>query len=660
MAIVDMSKVNIYGYKSSRKEVLEYLQQFGILEVCDVSIPEMYEKADMSRQISQFSGQMNTLKTAIEILDKYSPVKVPFYADKTLVSRDFAMNIRRNDGQITKKAAQIIELTRNIEEKNTLIQKNNMTLLSLNTWLDFDLPQNFHGTRSSVCITGALQGEYDLMRLEKLFINYCGFVPFIEILSASNQQTCFSIFAHKSDAESVENALKSMGYTKYLQAGGETPNEMFKMLKLENNLLIKNIEDDKSKIIDFAEKRLEIQALYDIVSVRKDKYSVINKLGLGKKTFILSGYVPKKEFDNLNSILTEQFGVYSEITELDAENGEEYPILFKNNAVVRPVETIVESFSMPSKTDVDPTAITAFFYYFYFGMMFSDAGYGLLVMIVCGFLGFFMKNVKPSLQNSMRMFFYCGISTTFWGILYGSFFGDAIGIISKGFFGGNAAFNPILFDPIKKPMELLILSIILGMMQILGGLVMKFITMAKNGDLAGAFFDAGLWIDILLGIGVFVSGMVFEIETVKYIGIGMILAGVGGRILFGGREQKNFILRLLMGIISLYDITGYLSDALSYSRLMALGLVTGAVASVTNTMGSLNGFGIGGAFMFFGVFIFGHSINFAINMLGAYIHTNRLQFVEFFGKFYEGGGRKFESFSMKSKYIKLDKYQEDK
>ena len=134
---------------------------------------------------------------------------------------------------------------------------------------------------------------------------------------------------------------------------------------------------------------------------------------------------------------------------------------------------------------------------------------------------------------------------------------------------------------------------------------------------------------------------------------GLAIAGAVIIVLMSGRDHKNPALRLALGAYDIYNITGWLSDVLSYSRLLALGLATGVIASVVNQMGSMLGKSVFGVILFIVVFIVGHAMNLAINLLGAYVHTNRLQFVEFFGKFYEGGGKPFEPFHAETKYVDI-------
>ena len=325
-----------------------------------------------------------------------------------------------------------------------------------------------------------------------------------------------------------------------------------------------------------------------------------------------------------------------------------FGVIIWNNGFSEPVEGITSDYSMPSASDIDPNPIMAIFYYWFFGMMFSDAGYGLLMMIVCGILGF-GNVIEKSKRRTYKMFFFCGVSTTFWGIMYGSFFGDMIDTIAKTFFNSPVRFKPVFLNPTDKPLELLIISVAFGMIHILTGLVIKFYVTWKKGERLDAVCDTGFWIIALVGICLF-AGSMAGIAVLKNIGIAMIAVGFGGLLVTGGRKNKNIIGKIFGGVLSLYDITSYVGDALSYSRLMALGLATGVIASVINVLGSLGGNSVIGVIAFVLISIFGHALNFAINCLGAYVHTNRLQYVEFYQKFYEGGGRKFKPLAMNTKY----------
>ena len=305
----------------------------------------------------------------------------------------------------------------------------------------------------------------------------------------------------------------------------------------------------------------------------------------------------------------------------------------------------------------------SFFYVFFFGMMLSDAAYGALVSIVCGILVLKFPRMSQGMKKSLKLFFYCGLSTLVWGILFGGYFGNIVDIVSEKFFGTTVTVPALWFVPLDDPMKLLVYSLLFGVIHLFTGLAIKGYLCLKDGKVMDFFCDVVLWFMLLIGLilmllpsDIFASiaqtTIVFPggLNTLAQV---MAAAGAIGIVLMSGRSNKNPALRIALGAYDLYNITGWLSDVLSYSRLLALGLATGVIASVINQMGSMLPNNVIGVIFFIIIFIFGHALNLAINLLGAYVHTNRLQFVEFFGKFYEGGGRPFQPFRENTKYAEV-------
>ena len=215
-------------------------------------------------------------------------------------------------------------------------------------------------------------------------------------------------------------------------------------------------------------------------------------------------------------------------------------------------------------------------------------------------------------------------------------------------FFGKTAEIPKLIDPLNQPMTVLILSCVLGAAHLFTGMGIKAYIMIKRGDKRGALFDVGFWYILLAGLP-----LLLVPEPWNTAGAVMAIAGALGLVLTQGRHRPKLAGKIISGVTSLYGITGYFSDVLSYSRILALGLATGVVASVVNIMGTMAGGGIAGAMLFAAVFVFGHLLNLGINALGAYVHSARLQYVEFFGKYYEGGGRKFDPLKIETKYVRV-------
>ena len=396
----------------------------------------------------------------------------------------------------------------------------------------------------------------------------------------------------------------------------------------------------------------------DYYAMRAEKYKVLSKLSQRNHVFVISGYVPKNLANDLSASLEHNYSVAVEV--LDAED--DAPILLKNAYVTEPVETVVKTFAMPRKGEIDPTSIMAFFYYVFFGLMLSDAAYGLIMVIGCGLALAKFKNMELGMKKSLRMFMYCGISTTFWGVMFGSYFGDAVAVVSSTFFGHEVTIPPVWFEPVNDPMRMLMFSFLLGIIHLFTGLGVKLYQCIKAKDYMSALTDCIFWymlvgggIVYLFHVDMFLSmaGLSTKLPTV-WANVAAIIAAAGalGIILLSARSGSAGK-RLAKGAYALYGVTSWLSDILSYSRLLALGLATGVIATVFNKMGSMFGGGIIGAIIFILVFAVGHTLNIGVNLLGAYVHTNRLQFVEFFGKFYEGGGREFKPFAANTKYYKF-------
>ena len=315
-----------------------------------------------------------------------------------------------------------------------------------------------------------------------------------------------------------------------------------------------------------------------------------------------------------------------------------------------PFEAITEMYSLPDYRGVDPTKYFALFYAMFFGIMLSDAGYGIVIAAAC-FILLRKFALEGMTYRMIKMFFYCGLSTVFWGALFGGWFGDFFQVAAKTVFHKEITINPIWFNPIDDPTRLLIWSLIFGVIHLFLGMGIKAGMLIKRGQWKDAVFDIFSWYMVITGGAMWLAGGSISQAIVKP---GMYLAIVGAVILLltGGRNNKG-IGKVTGGLSALYSITSYISDILSYSRLLALGLATGVIATVVNTMGSLAGGGVFGTIVLLVVFVIGHTFNLAINALGAFVHSSRLQYIEFFGKFYEDGGDEFDPLRKNTKYIRI-------
>jgi V/A-type H+-transporting ATPase subunit I len=310
------------------------------------------------------------------------------------------------------------------------------------------------------------------------------------------------------------------------------------------------------------------------------------------------------------------------------------PILLQNNGFAANFEWVLGMYSYPKYGSFDPTFVMSIFYFIIFGIMFADVGYGLLLVLGC-FGGIKLLKPREGMRRFLAMFGYCGISSIVWGLILGAYFGD----LPKMFISKMLGLAPpekvaLWFDPIEDPMTFLVLSLAVGAVHLIGGMAVQFYLLCRAGKPLDALMDVGSWWVLFAGIALLVIK--------PDIGLWVLIAGLACIILTQGRHKKGILGKLFGGVGKLYDLVSYMSDLLSYSRILALGLASAVIAQVVNILGTLNGGTVVGYMMFILVFIIGHGLNLVINVLGTFVHTSRLQYIEFFNKFYVDGGRPFK------------------
>lgn len=667
MSVLPMKRVTICALKKDRKQILELLQRQGVMEISDVLQEDsVFQKTDMSSVRATFEKNAHLAGQALEILETYAPEKKSMLSSlegrKELSVEAYEAHVKERDEMI-QVCYRLLALSKQIAENHANIPKLEAQIEALKPWLGFDLPLDFKGTRKTAAFIGTLP---DSVAQEIIYQKLAEYAPDadgvdVHVISASDEQTCIFVLCGKQDAEVVDEALRRMNYARP-PLTNVIPSQSIALLEKELEMLKKAEEDVIAEIRSYADKRDSVKFMVDYFTLRSDKYDVISGLSQSRRVFLLTGFIPEHEAAKLESLLNSRFELGIEFVSPDEK--EDVPVLLHNNDFASPVESVIESYSLPGKGEFDPSMVVACFYYILFGLMLSDAAYGIIMVLGCGWALHRFKGMEDGMKKTLKMFLYCGISTAVWGFLFGGFFGDAVNIIATTFFGRPDITLPaIWFEPVKEPMRMLVISFAIGIIHLFTGLGVKFYTCVKNGQWKDAIYDAVFWY-MLVGGGI-VYLLTMPMMT-QMLGISYTLPAVAGTvaawsagissvgiILTSGRESRNWFKRLLKGLYGLYNVTGYLSDILSYSRLLALGLATGVIATVFNKMGSMLGGGLIGAIVFILVFLIGHVLNIGINLLGAYVHTNRLQFVEFFGKFYEGGGRKFAPFKVNTKYYKI-------
>ncbi|HJD42971.1 MAG TPA: V-type ATP synthase subunit I [Candidatus Mediterraneibacter quadrami] len=667
MAVLKMQRITICALKKNRKAILEKLQSLGVLEVNHIlDEDEDFRKMDTAERKTGFEKAAAAVDQALAILEQYAPEKKSVFSaleGKKLISADEEMKVREERRDLLRIARQIYDLDREHAEQQAAVSRLTNSIESLTPWLGLDVPLKTTETERTVFFPGVMPGGTTAGRiceiLEEKAPDTAG--ADVHIVSRDQSTVYLGVVCLKEDAGAVEEALRGEGFARPAQVWDETPETEKADLEAEAAYMRKQAADTEEKIRALAKRREELQIVADYYRVRADKYEVLGELPQSERTFVISGYIPAAVADEVAEKLMRKYDCMVDVEELKED--EEPPVILKNNPFSANMEGVVESYGLPVKGEIDPTTIMSFFYVFFFGMMLSDAAYGVIVAVVCGILVWKFPRMSSGMRKSLKLFFWCGLSTIVWGVLFGGYFGNIVDIVTEKFTGTKITPPALWFIPLNEPMKLLLYSLLFGVIHLFTGLAIKGYLCIKDRKYMDFFCDVVLWFMLLTGLilmllpsELFASIAQMEIVFPGWINTlakGLAIIGAAGIVLMSGRGNKNPALRLALGAYDLYNITGWLSDVLSYSRLLALGLATGVIASVINQMGSMLPNNVIGIIFFILIFIVGHSMNLAINLLGAYVHTNRLQFVEFFGKFYEGGGRPFHPFRENTKYAEI-------
>ena len=649
MAIVKMNKLSLIGLESDKDKILDTLMNMGVVEITESSERLSSEEwKDLviqdgdSEKVALLDDKINKVKWAIDYLSKFSSKKKGFFSSRRSIdTNEYNITIQNID-----KLFSIVESIHKYNDQLSNLKsernKNTNLILSLEPWQQLTIPLNETSTLTTTILMGIVPQTSSSGRLKEDLI---GEAPesYFEKISDDGQQEYILVIYHNSCEENVLKVLKQYNFSKvaFKELDGTVKSNIDNVQK-DINRIDKECEKIENEVSDFAKYKDDLEILHDHLLIEKDRVKILDNLVKTSKTFYLEGWVPTELSENLKSKINNPAECFLEIKEPDKD--EDFPILLENKKLVQPFEAITEMYSLPSSKDVDPTFLMAPFYCFFFGMMVSDAAYGVVMALVTGIILLRYK-LEGTMGKMIKLLFFCGLSTVAWGSMFGGWFGDILPLVS----GGKLNIPPIWFNPLDDPMKLLIWSMIFGGVHLFTGMGIKAYMLIKEGKIFDAIFDIGSWYILLIGVALLLVG-----GTPSQVGKYMAIVGAAMLVLTQGRSEKNIIKKLLSGVLSLYDVTGYLSDVLSYSRLLALGLGTGVIASVINTLGTLFGFSPFGIILLIIVFIIGHTFNIAINALGAYVHSSRLQYVEFFGKFYEGGGKRFEPFKRNTKYITLN------
>ncbi len=655
MAVVEMCKLSVIGLNSSRTPFLHELMRLGAVEINSQEgvvndeewMPDIFRTSN-SADVSRLEADLSRVSVALDAIGRYDTGKKPLiHTRKEIRRNEFVRYMDETKTATERNVDKAVQAAKSIADAQSEINRLRTVIAGLKPWENLDVPLEMSETEFACMVLGTVSAKTNMSQAMAKVPAEAPSAVVLEI-SADQQQKYLALISLKDEREKAMEALREYNFSPITLSDGKgKPAELVTAYENQITELEGKIKENEDILGGLAPVRKDIEYLYDSLMMRRDRARIVGDMLSTETVFYFDGWFPKRSKEKVEALLRD-YKFYYEITEPDPD--EEVPILLHNNGVVTAFEGITGMYSLPSRHDVDPTALLAPFYFLFFGLMLSDAAYGIILSVGCAIV---LKKYKleGTMYRMFKMFFYCGISTFMWGALFGGWFGDFFTVAARTMFGVDFTIPAIWFNPLEEPMTLLIFSLILGGIHIFVGMGVQAYMYIRDGHPLDALFDIGLWYLLLIGLVLFGFGGTLG-SAFPVVGKYMAIVGAVGILLTGGRKKKG-LGKITGGLGSLYGITSYLSDVLSYSRLLALGLATGVVAQVVNTLGSLAGGGIVGSIVLIVVFLAGTVFNIAINALGAFVHSCRLQYVEFFGKFYTGGGREFRPFERKTKYIKI-------
>ncbi|HZJ83266.1 MAG TPA: V-type ATP synthase subunit I [Clostridia bacterium] len=648
-----MKKVVLIGMESEKDRILKTIQSMENLEIAGLEewkqdqeehpFEELVEDEDLESS-DLLKSQLSGIEYTLQLIGQYSPLKEGLFHMKPEVDSGVLLEALEDRDETFK----IVDKCKGLEDtlNGLILQETRLDgiIEQMKPWRDLNIPLEKIKDTPTTRVTGGTVNKSEAARFSEGLNALESELLFAERLEDSGDDTCFFIIYHKSMEEDISSVFNEFAFSRSSFADLEgTPTQIIGRTEKQ----LEGIQEEKAKIkeqiIDFSSSRQDLQLLYDALLIETHRYDVVYKLMKTQHTFLLTGWVPTEDADGFRDVLRNEFDdLYIKCE--DPAPDETFPVKLENNAFATPFEMVTDLYSTPNSRELDPNSIMAPFYAIFFGIMMGDAGYGL-VMAIASY--FFIKKMRPKdgTKKLAGVIMIGGMFTFVWGAIFGGWFGDA---------GALAGIKPIWFNPMDEPIKMLVVCFAMGVIHVFAGIGVKAYVNISKGKILDAVFDQGLWYVLYTGLILWLAGGMANLGVAfSQTGKIMTIVGAIGLILTQGRDKKNIFMKLFSGIASLYDVTGFLSDILSYSRLFALALTTGVIGMVMNQLGAMLGTSWYGWIFASIVLIVGHTFNIVINVLGAFVHTSRLQYIEFYGQFFEGGGKNFRPLGMETKYTDI-------
>ncbi|MDP4008335.1 MAG: V-type ATP synthase subunit I [Candidatus Peregrinibacteria bacterium] len=654
MAIVKLQKAHIIGKIADKSKILKALQDFEVIQLEEV-------KLENNDQWKKNSGIDTTLEMERANLEFTIGLLAPFAKKRSLlegpivVTEKKAKAVADNFDHHT-----IIKDCKDLEVRYTNA-KTTLELLDnakkeLAPWKNSKVSPKEDFSANGYEITFIIVSINSISSLEN-DLNEIGSLISLDIINTEGVSVYATLIYKKEYSKSVKDLLSKIKVKEVLLPTVQTTvkDALHNITEQESeaNKTIRGIEKEFRKMSANYET---LQIVHDYHKWQVDAERMTENGIESKTTFAYSGWLPKAEINEIENMLRDKTN--NKVAIIPIETDEPSPVALKNHPLLKPLENVTKLYGLPIPTEYDPTALLSVFFIVFFGMAVTDAGYGIIMSIMM-LLALKYVRLSKQIKSFVRLLLYAGILTIIMGILYGSWFGMTIEqapafLTTRD--GENLKFIGQIFNPIEDPMTVLIFSLVLGYLQVSFGVLISFLGAFKTGNKKDAIIDQFSWFLTLVSLSIVIMGQAGLVGTaIGAFGLYLLYFCLAFLVLTQGRSKPSIPGKIISGVLSLYGLVGYFGDILSYSRLLALGLATAIIGLAVNVVaGLVSGLPYIGWLVVLIVLIGGHSFNLVVNALGAFIHSARLQYVEFFSKFLVGGGKIFKPFKKESKYVMLE------
>ena len=644
MAIVTMRHLRLIGLQAEREEMLRRLQHLGCLEITEpepASDDPLLEKLRIpeAAELQRIREQYTAAEQALQTLTDHTPKEknalepLPFIDEQALTDES-----QLADGKsAAKRLNRCREELASLQSRSEKLAAEEAQLLP---WESLTMPLECATTEKVLIQMGTLPAVVPPEQIREALEAAGDLYEFREV-SVDRERRYAVLTVHISQAEDHVAAVKALGWSRVAPGDRRgTAGENLAALRREQAELAERKAALEQEIAKCADQKPELRQLSDASRIEMDRGEAKGRTRETAETFLLEGWFPAENTKELEMLL-EGCTCAWQMTDPVPEDYPRVPVKLKNNRFTGPLNMVTEMYSLPAYGSLDPNPYMAPFFILFYGIMMADMGYGLLMM-AASLLVLKKKQPTGGNRNFFALLGLCGISTFILGAMTGGFFGDFIPQLVK-LFNPESTFTWFwqpLFSPINDIIMVMLGSLALGCVQILVGMVIGFIYKLRHGEIAEALCEeAAWWVIIGCGVALGVTGnkvFLWVLLAVLVISQSYGKKGIGGKIVGIGGSIYN-------------HITGYFGDILSYVRLMALMLAGAVIAQVFNTLAAIPG----NLIIFFVISILGNALNFALNLLGCYVHDMRLQCLEFFKYFYRDGGCAFRPVAAEPKYYRI-------